>query len=52
MRAVLSALLAVTVVAALLVACWVIIRRVLDQWRLTAWDISWAATGPQWTRRH
>lgn len=50
-RAILSALLAVTVVAALLSACWLAVRRVLDRWRLTAWDISWAVTGPQWTRR-
>jgi hypothetical protein len=44
--------LAVLALAAVLWACWLVIRRVLDRWRLAAWDLGWAVTGPQWTRRH
>jgi len=50
-RTVLGALLAVAALAAALGACWLLTRRLLDRRRLAAWDIGWAATGPQWSRR-
>lgn len=50
-RAALAGLLAVVLLAVVLGAAWLAARRVLDRRRLAAWDVGWAATGPQWTGR-
>ena len=48
-RSALAAMLAVCMLAAVLGGIWLAARVLLDRRRLAAWDISWAATGPQWT---
>lgn len=50
-RAALWAMLAVTATGAVAGGCWLIVRRLLDRRRLAGWDVGWAATGPEWTRR-
>ena len=32
-----------------LLAALVLIRRVLDRWRLNAWEAEWRASGPLWS---
>lgn len=51
LRALLAGSGAVVAVAAVLGGCWLVIRRLLDRRRLAAWDMKWAATGPEWMRR-
>ena len=48
-RSLLAALLSATVLAVVLAGIWLAARLLLDRRRLAAWDMSWAATGPQWT---
>ncbi|MHB1873754.1 MAG: Rv1733c family protein [Streptosporangiaceae bacterium] len=47
--AVLDAVIAVTVLAAVLLSIGVLARLALDRRRLAAWEAGWRATGPQWT---
>jgi hypothetical protein len=48
-RSVLAGLASASVLAAVLAGIWLVARLLLDRRRLAAWDIGWAATGPQWT---
>lgn len=50
-RAALQGLLAVSLLAAGLAGLGWAVRRLLNRWRLAAWDLGWSATGPQWTGR-
>ncbi len=50
-RSILAGLLSAGVLAAVLAGIWLLARLLLDRRRLAAWDIGWAATGPQWTGR-
>lgn len=48
-QAALGASLAAIMVGALAGCAWLIVHRVLDRRRLSAWDSGWAETGPQWS---
>ncbi len=48
-RSILAGLLSAGVLAAVLAGIWLVARLLLDRRRLAAWDIGWAASGPQWT---
>lgn len=47
----LVALLAVVAVGLVLVGAGLAGHRLIERRRLAAWDVSWSATGPQWTGR-
>lgn len=48
---VLAALAAAVLAGAVVAISAFLVRRVLDRWRLAAWDAEWSRTGPQWTGR-
>lgn len=51
-RALLGGLAAVAALSAVLAAIGLATRKLLDRRRLAAWDLGWAASGPEWTGRH
>ncbi len=51
-QAVLAGLTAVLGLALLLTVSAIVIRRLLNRRRMTAWDAEWSATGPQWCNYH